>query len=192
MHPDSFWSHEAASMLIDTIQTIYDEEASKYSNIRSLRKASIRIPKSSSTTQTNITVHVPIFTCSFDGMCSSTTQTNITVHVPIFTCSFDGMCSSTTQTNITVHVPIFTCSFDGMCSSTTQTNITVHVPIFTCSFDGMCIVFGPALPMNLFSNRMFANVPRAITSSLPLLEPYELNSLGVRLWNEKKTLFKTS
>jgi hypothetical protein len=28
---------------------------------------------------------------------------------------------------------------------------------------------------------MFANVPRAITASLPLREPYELNSRGVNL-----------
>ena len=45
----------------------------------------------------------------------------------------------------------------------------------------MCMVFGMALPMNLFNNRMLANVPRDITASLPRREPYELNSLGVKL-----------
>jgi hypothetical protein len=34
---------------------------------------------------------------------------------------------------------------------------------------------------------MFANVPRAITASLPLREPYELNSRGVNL-NRTKLL----
>ncbi|KYN40880.1 hypothetical protein ALC56_04771, partial [Trachymyrmex septentrionalis] len=33
------------------------------------------------------------------------------------------------------------------------------------------IVRGPALPINLFTRRMLANVPRAITASFPLREP---------------------
>jgi len=45
----------------------------------------------------------------------------------------------------------------------------------------MYAVFGMALPMNLFTSRMFAKVPLAITASLPRREPYELNSLGVNL-----------
>ena len=45
----------------------------------------------------------------------------------------------------------------------------------------MWTVFGAAFPMNLFTSRILANVPRAITASLPRREPYELNSRGVNL-----------
>lgn len=56
----------------------------------------------------------------------------------------------------------------------------------TVSLDGMCNVFGPALPINLFSSLILANVPRAITSSFPRLDPYELNSRGLRLQHKKR------
>jgi hypothetical protein len=51
----------------------------------------------------------------------------------------------------------------------------------TISPEGMWSVLGPACPTNLLTRRMFANVPRAITASFPLREPYELNSRGVNL-----------
>ena len=51
--------------------------------------------------------------------------------------------------------------------------------------DGQCFVLGPALSKNLLTNRMLAKVPRAMTSSLPLRDPYELNSLGVNLLKNK-------
>lgn len=51
----------------------------------------------------------------------------------------------------------------------------------TSSPDGTCRVRGPALLKNLLTSRMLANVPRAITASLPRREPYELNSRGVNL-----------
>ena len=35
--------------------------------------------------------------------------------------------------------------------------------------------------MNLLTNRMLANVPRAMTASFPLRDPYELNSRGTSL-----------
>jgi aconitate hydratase len=41
---------------------------------------------------------------------------------------------------------------------------------------GMCLVKGPFLPANLFTSLIFAKVPLAIISSLPLLDPYELNN----------------
>lgn len=43
------------------------------------------------------------------------------------------------------------------------------------------MVCGPAFDINLFTRRMLAKVPRAIISSLPLLDPYELKSFGVNL-----------
>lgn len=59
-------------------------------------------------------------------------------------------------------------------------SLWVLFPLLTSSPEGQCFVLGPALFMNLLTNRMFANVPLAITASLPRLDPYELNSLGVR------------
>ena len=52
--------------------------------------------------------------------------------------------------------------------------------LLTSSPDGQCFVFGPDLLMNLFTNRMFANVPRDMTWTFPLREPYELNSREAR------------
>lgn len=49
---------------------------------------------------------------------------------------------------------------------------------------GMCNVFGPVTLTNLFTNRILANVPLAMISSFPRLEPYELKSLGVMLKNK--------
>ena len=40
---------------------------------------------------------------------------------------------------------------------------------------GICLVNGPTLSTNLFTILTFAKVPLAITRSLPLLAPYELN-----------------
>ena len=40
--------------------------------------------------------------------------------------------------------------------------------------------------MNLFNRRMLAKVPRAMTSSFPLLEPYELKSRGANLKEKTK------
>ena len=54
--------------------------------------------------------------------------------------------------------------------------------------DGQCLVLGPALSKNLLTNRILANVPRAITASFPLRDPYELNSLGVRLMKKTNPL----
>lgn len=51
----------------------------------------------------------------------------------------------------------------------------------------MCIVLGPGLETNLLIKRMLAKVPRAIISSLPRLDPYELNSRGVSLANSEIT-----
>lgn len=48
----------------------------------------------------------------------------------------------------------------------------------------MCNVFGPVALTNLFTNRILANVPLAMISSFPRLEPYELKSLGVMLKNK--------
>ena len=45
----------------------------------------------------------------------------------------------------------------------------------------MWSVLGPVCPINLLTKRIFAKVPRAITASFPLREPYELNSRGVNL-----------
>ena len=47
--------------------------------------------------------------------------------------------------------------------------------------DGKWRVFGPGFFMNLLTNRMLANVPLAMTASLPRRAPYELNSRGVNL-----------
>jgi len=41
---------------------------------------------------------------------------------------------------------------------------------------GTCIVLGPTLSIILFMILVLANVPLAITSSFPLLDPYELKS----------------
>ena len=49
------------------------------------------------------------------------------------------------------------------------------------------MVLGPAFPMNLLRSRMLANVPRAMTASLPRRDPYELNSRGVSLQHNVKT-----
>lgn len=57
--------------------------------------------------------------------------------------------------------------------------------ILTVSSEGKCMVWGACLLRNLFSKRMFAKVPLAITASLPRREPYELNSLGVNLKRQK-------
>ena len=40
-------------------------------------------------------------------------------------------------------------------------------------------MFGPTLDANLFIIRVLANVPRAITSSFPRREPYELKSCAL-------------
>lgn len=48
--------------------------------------------------------------------------------------------------------------------------------------EGKCLVRGPGVPpSNLLTKRVLANVPLAIMASLPLLDPYELNSRGVNL-----------
>lgn len=47
--------------------------------------------------------------------------------------------------------------------------------------EGLWIVLGAALPMNLLTSLILANVPRAITASFPRREPYELNSRGASL-----------
>ena len=39
--------------------------------------------------------------------------------------------------------------------------------------------------MNLFTSRMLAKVPRAMTASFPRRDPYELNSRGVSLQNKR-------
>lgn len=51
----------------------------------------------------------------------------------------------------------------------------------TVSPEGLWIVLGAALPMNLLTSLILANVPRAITASFPRREPYELNSRGASL-----------
>ena len=57
----------------------------------------------------------------------------------------------------------------------------------TTSPDGIWIVLGAALPMNLFTSRILANVPRDITASFPRREPYELNSRDVNLKTRRRT-----
>jgi hypothetical protein len=54
--------------------------------------------------------------------------------------------------------------------------------------DGKWMVFGPGFPTSLLTILMLAKVPLAMTASLPRLEPYELNSLGVNL---QQKIFKS-
>ena len=67
------------------------------------------------------------------------------------------------------------------CSDTRS--FLVHIEGGGVSPEGKCRVFGPGLLMNLFTSRMLANVPRAMTESFPRRAPYELNSRGVILYS---------
>ena len=51
----------------------------------------------------------------------------------------------------------------------------------TTLLDGTWTVWGPGFDVSLLSSRLWANMARSITESLPLREPYELNSLGTTL-----------
>ncbi len=50
-------------------------------------------------------------------------------------------------------------------------NFLFFMANITWSPDGICIVFGAAFPINLLTRRIFANVPRAMTASLPRRDP---------------------
>ena len=57
----------------------------------------------------------------------------------------------------------------------------VHACVRVWLPDGKWSVLGPGFFMNLLTNRILANVPLAMTASLPRRAPYELNSRGVNL-----------
>ena len=51
--------------------------------------------------------------------------------------------------------------------------------------DGTWRVWGPGFDVSLLTSRLWANIARSITKSLPRREPYELNSLGTTLRNNR-------
>lgn len=72
-------------------------------------------------------------------------------------------------------------SFNYLCA---QSKTSIISP------EGKCFVRGPGVPpSSLLTKRVLANVPLAIIASLPLLDPYELNSRGVSLYKENTLIF---